>query len=170
MPPPPPPVLAAARRFTPPPPPPSVAAYPEWAVASPTKTIVRAPVAAPEEPVAAQTGCPRPASGLRFKVFGIPVSLNLSFLVVAFVLGYQPGDSLSVLVTFIGLLTFSVLWHELGHALAMKLFGHDPEIQLLGIFGLPFPERRRRSRMGRCWRSQPPVRPRGSCWRGSLTR
>jgi stage IV sporulation protein FB len=52
------------------------------------------------------------------------------------VLGYGSGTRLSLLLTVAGLVVLSITWHELGHALAFKSFGHDPQIQLMGIFGL----------------------------------
>ena len=37
-----------------------------------------------------------------------------------------------------GVIVVSVLWHEMGHAVAFKAFGHDAEISLAGILGLTF--------------------------------
>ena len=99
------------------------------------------PPAAPQ-PVVPQR--PRPL-GLGFKLFGIPTRINLSFLAVALILVYARELSLGFVLTLIGVLVFSILWHEMGHAVAFKLQGFDPQIVLLWFWGLTSVVKPRRS-------------------------
>jgi Zn-dependent protease len=78
---------------------------------------------------------PKP-SGIRFTLFGIPIVVNLSFFLVGAVLLYGSTRDWSSLFTTIAIFAVTLLWHELGHAAAFKIFGHDPEIRLMGLMGL----------------------------------
>lgn len=83
-----------------------------------------------------------PDSGVvRFPLFGIPVSIDWSFLLVpvmASSLGWQQA------AVWTAVIFFSVLLHELGHAIAMQVFGFAPRISLYALGGLTFwPERAR---------------------------
>ncbi len=74
-------------------------------------------------------------SGLRFSLFGIPVGIDWSFLLVPLLAaggGWQVAFSWTVVV-FV-----SVLLHELGHAIAMRTFGFPPRISLYAMGGLTF--------------------------------
>lgn len=95
-----------------------------------------APMPAPSEPPACAPG--PAAAGAAFRLFGIPVRLNVSFLLVGAVFTYAPGRSVSTIVMLMGIVLVSILWHEIGHAVAFKWFGYEPEITLLGIMGLTY--------------------------------
>lgn len=73
--------------------------------------------------------------GLAFTVGGIPVRINISFLLVLAFLGLQLGDPVLILV-WVVVGGASVLLHELGHAVAARLAGHAPRVELAGMGGL----------------------------------
>jgi Zn-dependent protease len=75
------------------------------------------------------------AAGPSFRVFGIPVRIDPTFLVIAALFGFGAG-SVTVLLTWIGVLTVSVLVHELGHAVMFRAYGQRPQILLQGMGGL----------------------------------
>ena len=135
--------------FSPPPPPPPPPAELDYfargpisvkTVEAPNEVEASTPAQATQEsaaPTPAEpTGPAKKPLGLRFKLFGIPIYINLSFIVVGFVLGYSPNIPLSFVAMFIGIITVSILWHELGHAFAFKMLGHEPEIGIFGIMGM----------------------------------
>lgn len=69
--------------------------------------------------------------------FGIPISINPFFPVVAFFLGYLwSGGNLPLSFIIMGIITFSILVHEYGHALTGKLFKQKVKISLLPLGGL----------------------------------
>jgi Zn-dependent protease len=72
-----------------------------------------------------------------FSLFRIPVRVQLWFLVLAVVIGTSSGfrDVSSVFV-FCGIVFFSVLAHELGHAFMGRAFGLAPAITLHGMGGV----------------------------------
>ena len=72
---------------------------------------------------------------LRFRLFGIPVSVEPWFWVMAFVLGrgldIRDRESLISTVIFAALVFISILVHELGHALSGRwLAGERQSIRL----------------------------------------
>jgi stage IV sporulation protein FB len=77
---------------------------------------------------------------LRFSVFGIPVRVHPLFWVVAALLGsntlLDPDRGPAYMFVWIACLFFSILIHELGHALAAKSFGWPPEIMLYSMGGV----------------------------------
>jgi Zn-dependent protease len=75
------------------------------------------------------------AAGPSFRVFGIPVRIDPTFLVIAALFGFGAG-SVTVLLTWIAVLTVSVLVHELGHAVMFRAYGQHPQIVLQGMGGL----------------------------------
>lgn len=86
---------------------------------------------APEEVEArARTGV---AGGIR--LFGIPVRIDVSFLIVVLLLGWGLESDPAVLLVWVVVATVSVLVHELGHAFAFRAFGHTPRIDLFGLGG-----------------------------------
>lgn len=97
---------------------------------------------------------------LRFRIGRIPVELHSSHLLISAALGFLfarvrfseawPAEALSnpetaqstlLLVTLLwmGIISVSVLVHELGHALVCIAFGYRPSIQLVGMGGLTQP-------------------------------
>ena len=86
----------------------------------------------------------------RFRVLGFPVTVDISFLIVIGILGWYPGAEVRDVVVWIVLATFSVLVHELGHAVVARTTGAEPVITLAGLGGLtsyvpPAPVSRARS-------------------------
>ncbi len=73
--------------------------------------------------------------GLSFSLGGIPVTINLSLLLVLAFLGFQLGD-FALIVVFVIVGTVSVLVHELGHAVAARLAGFSPKVELAGMGGV----------------------------------
>lgn len=73
--------------------------------------------------------------GLSFTLGGIPVTINLSILLVLAFLGLQLGD-LALIAVFVVVGTASVLLHELGHAVAARIAGFSPQVELAGMGGL----------------------------------
>jgi Zn-dependent protease len=72
---------------------------------------------------------------LSFRLFGIPVTIHPSFLLIAGLLGLSSGR-LALLVAWVGIVFLSILIHELGHALTARAFGAEVEIELNAIGGL----------------------------------
>jgi Zn-dependent protease len=71
------------------------------------------------------------------RLFGVPIRVDPSFFLMAILLG-SPGSveprELLRLGIWTGVVFVSILWHELGHALAARIFGGKPRIEL-GIMG-----------------------------------
>lgn len=70
-----------------------------------------------------------------FHVAGIPVRVQLLFVVITFVSGWGLLQSPARLALWMGVVFVSVLLHELGHALAYRRFGSPASIQLHGLGG-----------------------------------
>ncbi len=83
---------------------------------------------------------PRTEYDLRFNLFGIPVRVHPFFWLVALLLGPWeplPGQSVVMLMAmWIIALFVSILFHEMGHATAMRAYGFRPSITLYGLGGL----------------------------------
>jgi membrane-associated protease RseP (regulator of RpoE activity) len=73
---------------------------------------------------------------LQFHIGSIPVQVHPLFLLTAVMLGAGGSTQLVPLVVWVVVVFVGVLLHELGHALAGKTFGLDPEIDLLAFGGL----------------------------------
>lgn len=72
---------------------------------------------------------------VRFRMAGVPVDVQAGFLVVAGVSAFQLRSPPRVLI-WMAVVTTSVLWHELGHALTMRRFGYAPRVELHAMGGL----------------------------------
>lgn len=73
---------------------------------------------------------------IAFPLFGIPVRVRPSFLLIAALLGVVGTTDPVFVAAWIGIVFVSILIHELGHALTARSFGADVEIELNGIGGL----------------------------------
>ncbi len=90
---------------------------------------------------------PAPAAGTLgvLRVFGVPVRLHFTFillLIFLIVIGIGDRQSGPMTAIYIAALFFSVLLHELGHALAARRYGiRTTEIVMYPIGGVSRPER-----------------------------
>lgn len=76
-------------------------------------------------------------SGLKFNLFGIPVRIDPSFFMISLLWGL--GESRpALIVSWVVVVTFSVLAHELGHAVTFRIFGRRPNVVLQWMGGLTF--------------------------------
>lgn len=76
---------------------------------------------------------------VRFRVFGFPVTIHVSFLLLVAMIGF--GLPMPVLGLWVVVATLAVLGHELGHALAARAMGATATISLEGLAGFTSPER-----------------------------
>lgn len=73
--------------------------------------------------------------GLSGRLLGIPVTIHVSFLLILGFLGLSLGDPVRILVwVLVG--GASVLLHEMGHAMAARLAGFAPRVDLAGMGGV----------------------------------
>src|SRR5215475_12277030 len=70
------------------------------------------------------------------KIFGIPVKIDPSFLLICAVLAYSRLSAPAFLIEWLAVIFVSVLVHELGHALVVRSFGLLPQILLYSMGGL----------------------------------
>jgi Zn-dependent protease len=73
---------------------------------------------------------------LAFRLIGVPVSVEVTFLITTFLLAGSRRESASSFGLWLGVVFVSVLSHELGHALAGRRFGLSPAVRLYGWGGL----------------------------------
>jgi Zn-dependent protease len=79
-----------------------------------------------------------------FTVFGVPVRVASSFWLIGILFGMmggsqaaaQPGGMLGSALTWTAIVFFSIMLHELGHALTARAFGARPAITLYMMGGL----------------------------------
>lgn len=77
---------------------------------------------------------------LRMHIFRIPVRVHPSFWLLGLILGWDP-DMPQMTVICTACVFFSILIHELGHALTAEAFGWRSEIVLYLFGGLAFSDR-----------------------------
>jgi Zn-dependent protease len=73
---------------------------------------------------------------LRFRVAGIPVEVELTFLMTTLMLAGSRRRSVDAFATWLAVVFVSILVHELGHAFAGRAFGLTPTIRIYGWGGL----------------------------------
>jgi Zn-dependent protease len=66
----------------------------------------------------------------------IPVTIRPAFWLFAALIGYLYSQSLLGTLIWIGIIFFSVLFHEFGHALTSIAFGKKPRIEIVALGGL----------------------------------
>lgn len=86
----------------------------------------------------------------RFRLFGFPVTIDISFLIVVAILGWYPGVQARDFVIWLLVVPLAILVHELGHAFVARTTGASPQIALAGLGGVtsyvpPHPLSRARS-------------------------
>lgn len=79
---------------------------------------------------------------LRFTLGTIPIRVHPLFWLIALLFGASLGDVLQI-VLWVAIVFVSILIHELGHALVMRLYGQPSYIVLHAAGGLTVPEPRR---------------------------
>ena len=70
---------------------------------------------------------------LRFSLFGVPVRVHPGFWIVGLIMGssaLREENGLAVLAIWIGVFFVSILVHEMGHALAIRRCGWQPNVVL----------------------------------------
>lgn len=78
---------------------------------------------------------------LQFTLFGFPIRIHWMFWLVGCLLTFhlvtssKPQD-LQKLAVWLIVFFISILWHELGHAFAMRKYGGRPDILLYGMGGV----------------------------------
>jgi len=73
---------------------------------------------------------------LSFRVLGVPVRVDVSFLVVFTLFGFAYGDPLEHIVVWVLVAGVSILVHEMGHALVARSSGASPVVEIHGMGGL----------------------------------
>ena len=73
--------------------------------------------------------------GLELRLAGVPVRVDPLFLLAMGLLGWAMGRQGVFLLSWMVVATGGVLVHELGHALAFRRFGAEPEVVLWGLGG-----------------------------------
>jgi stage IV sporulation protein FB len=76
---------------------------------------------------------------LRFNFAGIPVRVHPLFWMIAILLGASSNDIVQILI-WVLVVFVSILIHELGHALVMRVYGQASQIVLHISGGLTIPE------------------------------
>jgi Zn-dependent protease len=75
--------------------------------------------------------------GLRLRVFGFPVHIDLSFVLIMGFIGWLSGANSPVrIVMWLVVAALAVLVHELGHAFTARTTGAKPAIALTGFGGV----------------------------------
>lgn len=77
---------------------------------------------------------------LKFNLLGISVRIHPMFWLLSLLLGWNSPNA-QILFLWILAVTVSILVHELGHALAMRLYGLQPRIVLYSFGGLTIYDR-----------------------------
>ena len=81
--------------------------------------------------------------GLRFRLLGFPVRIDLSFWLIAALLGLTrlqvPEIGIWLALTWVVVVLLSILLHELGHAVAFRAFGVPSDITLHAMGGATAP-------------------------------
>lgn len=81
-------------------------------------------------------GADENAPGLRFSLFGFPVTVGWSFFLIPAIFTFGSGAPLSFTALWVVIVGVSVLVHELGHAFAARRLGSEPRISLYSLGGL----------------------------------
>lgn len=74
-------------------------------------------------------------NGPTLRIAGIPVRFDLTFFLVFGLVGWGARSGV-LLVAWLVIVTVSVLLHELGHAVAFRRYGQEPQVLLYGMGGL----------------------------------
>lgn len=70
----------------------------------------------------------------------IPIAISPFFWLTAGIIGWINSHSFYGMLFWIGIIFFSILIHELGHALTALFFGQNPRIELVAFGGATYPD------------------------------
>ncbi|MGD0017999.1 MAG: hypothetical protein ABSD62_01980 [Candidatus Limnocylindrales bacterium] len=73
--------------------------------------------------------------GLRFRLFGFPVTIGVDFLLITLIIGLQARPGVYIF-EWVVVVAVSILIHEFGHGFALRMCNIHPEIRLWGMGGL----------------------------------
>jgi stage IV sporulation protein FB len=81
---------------------------------------------------------------LRFQLFGIPVRVHPFFWLLSFLMGFQAsqawgedgGGDARIVILWVLAVFISILLHEMGHAVVIRMFGWSPNVTLYAFGGL----------------------------------
>ena len=82
-------------------------------------------------------------SGIRFKAFKTPLTLNWTFLLLIVFIGFLEGRTLAYRLMFAAVVLVGIVWHEAGHAIAFAMIGRRSRIVVHGLGGFTIPEDQR---------------------------
>lgn len=74
--------------------------------------------------------------GLSFTLFGFPVTISLSLILLLAFIGANGSTRPASIALWVVVGVFSILLHELGHAVVARLAGSSPIIRLAGLGGV----------------------------------
>jgi Zn-dependent protease len=77
------------------------------------------------------------ALGAGFRLFGVPVRIEWTFLLMAVAIGLTGRSGVHLLI-WVAVVFVSILVHELGHALTFRAFGQHARIRLYAFGGLTY--------------------------------
>jgi Zn-dependent protease len=77
---------------------------------------------------------------LRFPLLGVPIRIHPGFWILGLWFGFDQSDPKRTLV-FVSVLFVSILWHEMGHAMASKWQRLRPSVVLYWMGGLCYSDR-----------------------------
>ena len=85
--------------------------------------------------------------GLTFRIGSIPVRVDASFWIIMGLFGlqraaYSGGLDIVLALEWVAMVFAGILWHELGHAVAFRSFGREPQVTLYAMGGLTSAEGR----------------------------
>ena len=78
-----------------------------------------------------------PEARPHFTIAGIPVRIEWSFWLIALFLGYGARDGW-LLVAWVAIVLVSILVHEFGHAVALRIYHQQPRVVLHAFGGLTY--------------------------------
>lgn len=76
------------------------------------------------------------AQSLRFRLGPFPITVEASFFILSVLLALSRIDHPLSMLSWVLVVFVSVLWHELGHAVAFRAYGGAPSITLYSMGGL----------------------------------
>lgn len=75
---------------------------------------------------------------LKLQLLGVPVEIRLDFWIVTVLLAFTRLGQPLLLAEWIAVVAVSILVHEMGHAVAFRVFGHQPRVVLYSMGGLTY--------------------------------